>query len=98
MRPSLGEIIKLLRVDIRELLGLKLSLKEFHCAGGAFGRVGPTAEYDYHVIQVLIWGIVDGQMLHLLDCILFSSVIWLDRKGYLQHITGGNLLTSTVRS
>ena len=96
MRSSLREIIKFLRIDIRELLRLELSLKEFHCAGGAFGRVGPATEYDYHVIQFLIWGIVDGQMLHLLDRILFSCLIWLRKKGCLQHITGGNLLTSTV--
>ena len=78
MGPSLGEIIKFLRIYIRELLGLKLSLKEFDCAGGAFGRVGPAAEYDNHMIQVFSWGIMEGQMLHFLDRILVSSVIWLE--------------------
>jgi len=78
MRPSLREVVKFFGIDVRELLRLKLSLKEFNGAGGAFRSVGPAAEYDNHMIQVFSWGIMKGQMLHFLDRILVSSVIWLE--------------------
>ena len=78
MRPTKREVEKLFGIEVRKLLRLKLSFKEFNCAGGAFRSVGPAAEYDNHMIQVFCWGIMKGQMLHFLDRILVSSVIWLE--------------------
>ena len=62
--PSLGEVVELFGVELGEFLCLELPFEELHCAGRAFGGVGPAAEGYYQCSQLAVGLVINGKKVH----------------------------------